>query len=570
MNKATKKQREAYNTKNKNILKEKIQANQHNLWLPDVDAEYKNIVTNSCYDMKITSDNEHIEAEDDDDNELPFVDEFQKVVNVLTKCQKVTMYPTTRQKHILQIWFDACTEMYNATVKHIKKTVDFKKLPILRNLFALVHDKFPKKGKYVIQLDNLKKKITGLQTNMKRDLKFINTERARTTANKNKYNTKMKYYVNTKNTLRQTKIEMNNLKYTFLAAKKQYDEICAEIKSHIKYTDLRTYILKDLRNEISKRYIYNNDQKTIIVMHALDCAIKHACTAFKSAFTNYIEGNIGGFKVKYWKRNRKKKVMEFDSVYTVKGSVCKTILGKIPMKYCQSGKWIDYDIDNPTSVKVHYDEKTDAYTLLVSISFRSRRNNAEENSFIGIDPGIRKFMTCITKNRAIKFGTKISIEIRSLLKEIDKINRNKYLDLSEDEKKERCAAINKRIRNIVDELHWKVINYLTENYDRIYIGKLNMQSVVASAQIRKMTKRIGLALRHYEFRQRLVYKCQAKRIMCIQVDERFTSKTCSVCGEYKHNLGDAEIYNCNHCGSRIDRDISGARSITLKKTKVTA
>jgi putative transposase len=81
-----------------------------------------------------------------------------------------------------------------------------------------------------------------------------------------------------------------------------------------------------------------------------------------------------------------------------------------------------------------------------------------------------------------------------------------------------------------------------------------------------MTKRIGLLMRHYQFRQRLSYKCKAKQIKYIEVNEYCTSKTCSICGEYKKDLGGKKVYECNNCNNKIDRDINGSRCIFLKNT----
>ena len=94
-----------------------------------------------------------------------------------------------------------------------------------------------------------------------------------------------------------------------------------------------------------------------------------------------------------------------------------------------------------------------------------------------------------------------------------------------------------------------------------------MQSIVRSKKLDKMTKRIGLSMRHFVFRQRLKYKCAAQQIEYVEVDERCTSKTCSICGEYKKDLGSNEIYDCDKCKNKVDRDMGGARCIAFKNTR---
>ena len=48
------------------------------------------------------------------------------------------------------------------------------------------------------------------------------------------------------------------------------------------------------------------------------------------------------------------------------------------------------------------------------------------------------------------------------------------------------------------------------------------------------------------------------------VNERYTSKVCSVCGEFKDDLDSSKIYKCKKCMSIIDRDVNGCRNIILK------
>ena len=125
---------------------------------------------------------------------------------------------------------------------------------------------------------------------------------------------------------------------------------------------------------------------------------------------------------------------------------------------------------------------------------------------------------------------------------------------------------------MVDDMHWKIINDLVKKNKRVYIGKLDVKSIVAKnklpgEELSKMTKRVCLLMKHYEFRQRLKNKCIANRVIYVEVDERFTSKTCSCCGEYNKNLGGDEVYDCGSCHKKMDRDINGCGCIFVKNLK---
>ena len=69
---------------------------------------------------------------------------------------------------------------------------------------------------------------------------------------------------------------------------------------------------------------------------------------------------------------------------------------------------------------------------------------------------------------------------------------------------------------------------------------------------------------YYEFAQRLAFKCKQHDVSFKLINERYTSKMCSCCGNLNNNLGKSEIYNCQECRMTIDRDINGARNIYVK------
>ena len=82
--------------------------------------------------------------------------------------------------------------------------------------------------------------------------------------------------------------------------------------------------------------------------------------------------------------------------------------------------------------------------------------------------------------------------------------------------------------------------------------------------IGKIQKVACLRTKFYEFQQRLEYKCLANKIHFEYIDESYTSKTCSQCGYYKHNLGSNKLFICDECDLIINRDFNGARNIYVK------
>ena len=79
-----------------------------------------------------------------------------------------------------------------------------------------------------------------------------------------------------------------------------------------------------------------------------------------------------------------------------------------------------------------------------------------------------------------------------------------------------------------------------------------------------MNKRISQSISFYHFLLKLEYKCNTRNICLKQIDESYTSKTCSLCGYIKNDLGGNKIYECKKCNSRLDRDYNSCRNILLK------
>ena len=57
------------------------------------------------------------------------------------------------------------------------------------------------------------------------------------------------------------------------------------------------------------------------------------------------------------------------------------------------------------------------------------------------------------------------------------------------------------------------------------------------------TKQAVMIMKYYQFKQRLAYKCNATQTYFMFVNEKYTSKTCSVCGNYKKILEEKKYTN---------------------------
>ena len=123
----------------------------------------------------------------------------------------------------------------------------------------------------------------------------------------------------------------------------------------------------------------------------------------------------------------------------------------------------------------------------------------------------------------------------------------------------------RRITALVDELHWQAARWLSSNYKIILLPSLRTHDLTrrAGRRIRSKTARMMLTLRHYEFRQRLLWKAWQRGALVIEVDEAYTSKTCSWDGAVRDNLGGRTVIR-DSGGFGMNRDVNGARGIFLR------
>lgn len=121
----------------------------------------------------------------------------------------------------------------------------------------------------------------------------------------------------------------------------------------------------------------------------------------------------------------------------------------------------------------------------------------------------------------------------------------------------------KRIKNKINEMHWKTISFLTKHYDIILLPEFATQEMVRKKTLHRNVKRIMLMYSFYSFKQKLQWKCSLLDKKLFIVNESFTSKTCTNCGCLS-SVNGQENLKCKNCNLEIDRDEQGSRNIFLK------
>ena len=186
------------------------------------------------------------------------------------------------------------------------------------------------------------------------------------------------------------------------------------------------------------------------------------------------------------------------------------------------------------------------------------------------DTGVRTFQTIYSSDGlAGKLGDEIVDKklipiakridhYQSVISKVDKSQTRRNL-------KKRCALLRTKIKNITSDLHWKVADFLCQNFETIIIPKFEVQEIThRSKSINSTTTKKMLSLSHYKFRQRLVHKANMYNRNVLITGEAFTSKTCGHCGILNNDLGSKKVFDCKKCDVKLDRDINGARNIMIR------
>jgi transposase len=206
-----------------------------------------------------------------------------------------------------------------------------------------------------------------------------------------------------------------------------------------------------------------------------------------------------------------------------------------------------------------------------SSAFLRRPITTKPTAVCGVDPGARTFLTVFdeTNKEAYKLGDQSEMRILKPL-----VNKAKRLgdessnaatqasrtELERDHKSLAAQKIWRRVRDKVTGIHNAIIRHFAETYAFVAIGNLSYR--VVEKDMPKKSKDDLYVWRLYEFKTKLLHRFGGldQREVVIQ-DERYTSKTCGLCDNVKHDLGAAKRYICDICGYDVDRDVNGARNI---------
>ena len=169
---------------------------------------------------------------------------------------------------------------------------------------------------------------------------------------------------------------------------------------------------------------------------------------------------------------------------------------------------------------------------------------------IGVDLGIKDTATCSD-------GTKL--EARKAYRELEQ----KLGIAQRAGHKKRVRSIHAKIKNRRNDSNHKFSTALVSRSGAIFVGNVSSRDLVKKKRMAKSILDAGW----HQLKTQLEYKAIARSVVFEEINEAFTTQTCSCCGENpssspkgRAGLGMRE-WTCCVCGSTHDRDVNAARNI---------
>lgn len=185
--------------------------------------------------------------------------------------------------------------------------------------------------------------------------------------------------------------------------------------------------------------------------------------------------------------------------------------------------------------------------------------NKNNSGICGIDIGCKNFVTIYSPS-----GICFRIIVNKL--KINNILKNKNITYEQKDK---------RINNLINELHIQTSRLICNYFQEIYIGQIYSKDEINSKKFKTTRDNLKPILSHNKFLNILQNFSNKYKKKLYIVDESFTSKHCGNCGELKNkfkrikdgNDSDRRKFICDFCNYKLHRDINAARLIIIKNKK---
>lgn len=214
-----------------------------------------------------------------------------------------------------------------------------------------------------------------------------------------------------------------------------------------------------------------------------------------------------------------------------------------PLKLCDYHIKSLENLDSIRDSSIIKDEKGEMYLRLC---FKTKINISDNNKFLGIDIGIINPIVCSDKH-IIGSGAFI---------------KHKKIEFSKKRAKHQKSKenITKKQSRWTNDLNHKLSRSLIDYCSLQEIGVLVLEDLKGSHLSNRKFRKYNWAFK--DLINKIKYKAEYAGLKVISVDPKYTSQTCSSCGQKdKTNRISQSLYECSSCGLKTNADINAAKNI---------
>lgn len=201
--------------------------------------------------------------------------------------------------------------------------------------------------------------------------------------------------------------------------------------------------------------------------------------------------------------------------------------------------------------------RTNKYFVSIMFELEKEIKQVEPDSYIGLDFAMADFYVDSKGNKGNypkffrKSAEKLAIEQRKLSRKVK--GSNNY-----EKQRLKVAKVHEKIANQRRDFLHKTSRKIANSYDVICVENLNMKTMAQTMNFGKSVNDIGWGM----FVEMLDYKAYELGKFLVKADKLFPStKQCSSCKEKREMELSERVYECEHCGLVLDRDLNAALNL---------
>ncbi|MDD6254922.1 MAG: transposase, partial [Eubacteriales bacterium] len=240
-----------------------------------------------------------------------------------------------------------------------------------------------------------------------------------------------------------------------------------------------------------------------------------------------------------------------------------TLSGRVKLPYYSEGmkKYFDHDVYSFGTAKLV--KKHGKYFLHIPVTRDIPESlNSDVCNVVGIDRGINFVVaTYDSKHKSGFVSGKAIKQKRAKYKQLRKELQQRQTPSA----RRRLKAIGQRENRWMQDVNHQVSKALATSNPKHTLFVLEDLSGVRSAteKVRRKDRYVSVSWSFYDLEQKLKYKAALNESLVINVDPRYTSQTCPVCGHTEKSNRDKKrhIFCCKSCGYTSNDDRIGAMNL---------